>query len=239
MDDSGRLSIKISLISLLAASYAILFYFPIGFPIIGLEGARPISLAYVLALSYSLIFPVEYSASAIALGGLIISLIEFSPPFYLFNFLPGAFLALISSLYFRRKELSIILYGAIVMAYSLYPGGGPLYTYPYHIIPHLAVTILAVATTLKRLSSRTLRIVIPGMLGSFAGQAMGTLLFLIMYYNVSFHTPDAIRPIWVATILIYPVERLVLLVLGLILYLGIYKSIGGYLESVKGISINE
>ncbi len=240
MESGGRLSIKISLVSLLSATYAIFFYLPIGFPIIGLEGARPISIAYFLALAYSLLFPFEYSVSAITLGGFIVSLIEFSPPFYILNFLPGTFLAIVSSIYLRKPIYAIMIYFLSILLYFVYPGGGPLYSYPLHVLPHLIILILVFILTLTLVRKyRYLKVIIASLAGSFTGQAIGTLLFLLMYYNISFNSSESIKPIWVATLYIYPVERIILTILGLILFLAIRRSIETFIGEARSIPLNE
>ncbi len=230
-------SIRLALISVLSALYAILYYIPIGFPLIGLEGAKPISIAYFMALLIALLFPVEISFTSVALGGLIISIIQFSPPFYLLNFLPGAVMALVTSLYFRNELYSLVIYLVFLMAYVFYPGGGVFYTYPYHALPHalvlLTYTILN-ASVLPGFIAKYKDIISPLLLGAFSGQATGTTLFLMMYYGVSFLSPEAITPIWVFTLYVYPIERLVLIVGTLVLYLGVKESVKRYVgESVR------
>ena len=232
-----RNSLRLALISLFTALYAILYYLPIGFPLIGLEGAKPISIAYFMALLLALLFPIEISLASVALGGFIVSLIQISPPFYILNFLPGAVMALVASLYFRNKIYPLIIYLVLVLAYVFYPGGGVLYTYPYHAIPHAIVLLLYMVLSMSELSNRLGKykdVLSPAILGAFAGQAMGTTLFLAMYYGVSFQSPEAITPIWVFTLYVYPVERLVLIVGSIALYFGVRESIKRFLgESIE------
>lgn len=232
-----RYSVQLALVSLFAALYAILFYLPIGFPLIGLEGARPISIAYFMALLLALLFPIEISLPSVTLGGLIVSIIQFSPPFYILNFLPGAVMVLVASLYFRNKFYPLAIYLILIIIYALYPGGGVLYTYPYHAIPHALVFLLYTILNIFGLSSRMGRhwnIISPAIIGAFSGQAMGTILFLMLYYEVSFQSPEAITPIWIATLYIYPIERLVLTIGSIVLYIGVKESIKRFLgESVK------
>jgi len=236
-----RYSLKIALISVFTALYAVLYYLPIGFPIIGLEGAKPISIAYFMALLLALLFPIDISLPSVALGGLIVSIIQFSPPFYILNFLPGAVMAFVASLYFKDKVYPLIIYLVLVAIYTFYPGGGVFYTYPYHAIPHVLVILIYATLNMSSFSNRLGRykdIISPALLGAFAGQAMGTTLFLSMYYGVSFQSPEAITPIWIFTLYVYPIERLVLIIGSIALYFGVKESIRRFLGETSKIPMN-
>lgn len=240
-DDEYRnidsLSLKVALISILTSVYAVLYYLPVGFPLIGVEGARPISLAYFIVIVISILFPLEISVSSIALGGFIVSLIQLTPPFYILNFVPGAVMALATSIYFKRWFYPLPIYIPLIVIYAFYPGGGPIYTYPYHVIPHLIVLLLFTSLHIPhiyRFIGRYRDLVSSAFIGAFSGQAMGTLLFLALYYGFSFQSPEAITPIWVLTTYIYPIERIVLVVGSIIIYIGIRESIRRFLgESIR------
>jgi len=227
-----NISRKIALTGVLASTFFILRFIPIGFPVIGLPGAT-IRLSQIWVLTTSALFPPEISVLAVALGAGLGSAFSMAPPFYALGFLPATVAAATTSLYKYSWWKPLTIYLPILAGYLIYPDVGIIWTYPLHAWFHLAVLSLY---TLGAISWRRYGRELSILLGAASGQATGTLLFMAMYYpNIIDY--DAFIGIWIATSIVYPIERMILAGGGVILYHALYKALErylgrGYLETI-------
>lgn len=223
-----RLTISISLISVLSTIYSVLNLFPIGFPIVGAPGARPILITQFLAITYGYLFGPIVGTFSILLGGVIISLIYIAPPFFILNPLPPAVSSLTASLMVRKPHLALILYISIWTLYLIYPYIGPLWTFPlvtwFHIFVLVLILIFNYYKRVKRLSyDNPMVIFIISLFSTLATHLTGSLLFESMYYPAIIPSIEGFKKIWVLTTFIYPVERLVISTLATTITLPMYR----------------
>ncbi len=230
-----RLSQKIALTAILASTFFILRYIPIGFPIIGVSGGT-IRLGQIWVLAASALFPPEISVLSVALGGGLATIINVSPPFYLLNFLPATIAALTVSLYRFGGEKPLLIYIPLLLTYLLYPEVGILWSYPLHTWFHLIGLSLYI---LAALVYRRYGLEASILLGSLSGQLTGTILFMAMYYP-SIIEYEAMVGVWMATTPVYPVERAVLTVAAVVIYHAVYKAFENYApELFRGLGISK
>lgn len=219
-----RLSISISLIGVNAAVFTILYLYHMGFPIIGLSGAKPISIAEAYALAAGYLFGWEIGFVSIFVGGLISSYIVFSPPFYILNFLPASISALLTGLFKENKVKPLLLYTLLLIMYLLYPYVGVLWLYPLNIWFHILIASIYLIVYFRygeRVIDHNLGLFLIILLSTLAAQLTGSILFEILYYPTI--NVEGFKGIWMLTTLIYPVERILLAIGGYILVIGLKK----------------
>jgi hypothetical protein len=222
----------ISLLSIFSSLYAVISLYPIGFPIIGLESARPIQVTQFIAILYGYLFGPVLGSLAVGIGGFISSSITITPPFYQLNFLPAYISAFVSGLSIRYKKGVLAVFLILWASYFLYPNVGPIWLFPYNTWFHIVAFILYTfsITFLYRFRGPKEReniiiIFATSLLSTITGQLLGATLFQAMYYPTMISTVEGFRIIWITTTFIYPIERLVIAVLATLAIIPIYRII--------------
>jgi len=224
----------LSLSALLAAVYFVLSIAPIGFPIIGLSSARPIHISEAIPLIYVEIFRLHIGLLATLIGGIILSIYLVQPPFYLLNFIPATTSALIYGLIKENKPIyAYMIYLIMLIIYYFYPVVGPAYLYPSHIWFHIIIFSTLI------LSSKfwtKINIFLQLLLATLSAQLSGTILFEIIYYP-NFLNVETFKYIWLVTSYLYPIERVIIAIIATILIYPVSKLIkryfGEYLDFIK------
>jgi len=221
LDYLMRLSIKIGLTSLLAALYMVLKLVPLGFPVIGVEGAV-INISQAVVIALSLLLPPWISIPSVALGEAVASTINPRPPFYLLGFLPATLGATVATLYRYGWRKPLLVYLPLLIIYAAYPPVGPLWTYPLHTWFHLVGLSIYIA---MHIAMPRYGWVSAALLAALAGQAGGTTLFMALYYPTIIGEVGGFTAIWIATAPVYPVERLLLAVAAITIYMAVAKTL--------------
>ena len=224
-----RLSIFTSLIGINAAIYAVLYIYNIGFPIIGLSSARPISIAESYALAIGYVFGWWIGSLSIAVGGVIASYVNMAPPFYILNFLPAAVSTLMIGILRVNRIKPLILYILLLLGYLFYPYVGVAWLYPLNIWFHILILVSYIGVSLYyRRSTQDNKIILFLMvlISTLSAQLTGSILFEGFYYPSI--PVEGFRDIWIATTFIYPIERMILAVVGYILLIGIRDVLNRY-----------
>jgi hypothetical protein len=217
-----RLSIFTSLVGVNAAIYAVLYIYNIGFPIIGLSSARPISIAESYALAVGYVFGWWIGFLSIAIGGLIVSYVNMAPPFYILNFLPAAVSTLMIGILRKDRIKPLTLYILLLLGYLFYPYVGVAWLYPLNTWFHILILLSYIGIYMYyRGGDHDNKIIIFLMvlLSTLSAQLAGSIMFEGFYYP---SIPiEGFRDIWIATTFIYPIERIILAIVGYIILIGI------------------
>ena len=202
--------------SLYAASWSLNL-----FPVIGAHG-RFITASSVLSPILGVVLGPVIGTLTATVGGLVGSVVTGAGAFGPLSFIPGAATALCSGLLSAgRKKTCIAVYVALLMAFALYPRVGPLWLYPQFLwFQFLGVPSLAVVDGAAMLSGGTKKSVIHLSAAFFAstlfGHISGCLLFEATYWPWLIPSPGAWRAIWKPLTWIYPVERILITVVSVL-----------------------
>ncbi len=217
----------ISITGVNAGIYSILYFFNIGFPIIGISGAKPISIAEAYAILSGYLFGWRVGGLSVAIGGFIVSYIQLSPPFYILNFIPAMTSAIYIGLIREKRVEAIYLYLILMIAYLLYPEVGIIWLYPLNIWFH--IIIYSIFLTIYLIEKRgRISSYIYILISTLSAQLIGSILFMMIYQSSI--TIDAFRGIWAVTTILYPIERIIIAGLAYILVIIISGRIEKYIN---------
>ncbi len=224
-----RLSVKVALTSVLAALFLVLKLIPLGFPVIGVEGAV-INISQAVVIALSLLFPPWISVPSVAIGEAVASTLNPRPPFHILGFIPATMGAAAASLYRYGWRTPLAIYIPLLILYMAYPPVGPLWTYPLHPWFHIIGLIIYIATNISLPRYGWLSTTL---LAALAGQAGGTLLFMLLYYPVIIPEAESFTGIWIATALIYPVERILMALAATAIYLALARALASASPEIR------
>jgi len=217
----------ISVTGVNAGIYSILYFFNIGFPIIGISGAKPISIAEAYAILSGYLFGWRAGGLSVAIGGFIVSYIQLSPPFYILNFIPATTSAIYMGLIREKRVEPIYLYLILITAYLLYPKVGVIWLYPLNIWFHILIYPVFLTIYLMEKRGRISKYVYI-LISTLSAHLIGSILFMIIYQSSL--TIDTFRGIWAVTTILYPIERVVIAGVAYILVIVISGRIKRYIN---------
>lgn len=231
----------IALIAVFSALYAVLRLIQV-FPIVGVPGAR-FSISDSLAPIYGIILG-PYAGGLSVVIGTFLGMALGKPVVFLgLDFLPALVNAVAVGLLVRRKWIPVIILNVgLLIVFLLYPLTSFLITIPGTniVIPFVWLHIVALAVLISPLgykagnwvnSSKTQNllagIAILGFVGTMMQHLMGNILFEIVFgvpiggWTASyFHTY-----IWPPIVIVYPWERLVLVILTILIGVPVVKAL--------------
>jgi predicted membrane protein len=196
-------------------------------PIIGLPGQAITAASIVAPLLGIILGPVIAGLSAF-LGGLVGSFFGFFSPL---SVTAGVATALCSGLISKKKQsYAVLLYLALFLSLTFYPNVGPAWLFPlYSWFQLVGLAILvsplqSLATSYQK-STSDVRLVysyfVTALVATLVGQIAGTLtLEFVMSPN-----RDYFFGTWVATFLLYPVERIIIAVVATVIAVPLAKAL--------------
>lgn len=181
-------------------------------PIIGLPG-QAITAAAILAPIIGTLFGPSIGLLSTFLGGIV----GFSMGYFsLLSFASGTIAALLSGIVSRgRRMMPAAIYLFIFLLFAFYPVVGPAWLYPPYLWFQI-VGFIVLISPLQSLAIRELKsnsdsrvlcgFFVTALTSTLAGQIAGSLVYeLIISPNIN----GAIGT-WLATVLLYPIERVII-----------------------------
>lgn len=229
----------IAIISIFTALYAVLRIIPT-MPMIGASGAS-FSLSDVIAPIYGLILGPYLGGLSVIIGSFLAMFIK-TPVFLGLDFLPATVAAVSVGLLMKRKWLPIIgLNVVLLLAFILHPNTSNFVSIPLSNITiplpfawlHI-VTLFILVSPLGRKATQWVRLPSPTkvavgigisfLIGTMMQHLMGNLLFeTILAQPIGTIPIDSYPGIWASIFFVYPIERLVLVILGTIVGTSLLK----------------
>lgn len=238
----------LALLSIFAALYSVLSLVSLS-PVIGDVGAS-IKLSSILAPLVGIILGPYLGMTAASLGGFIGWSIAQTGTFGFLSFVPGAFTAAVAGfLNGGKRVISVILYATVFLCQAFYPTIGPVWLFPYFLwfqLVGLVVLLLPLTSaTVKPKGNKTdlrglsLAIVTISLVSTLAGQIAGNLLFEITRWPIIYPQVEYWRiMMWEFLTVVYPVERVIITLLALIVGIPLIKAISAYGFEIGGIKKN-
>jgi hypothetical protein len=215
-----------------AALYAVLSFLPLN-PLIGAVG-KAITAATIIAPIIGILLEPYLSVSSTLLGGVIA--LAFSPFFSVPSLVAGVVAALCAGLLFaRRRLLSALLYGSLMILYGFHPFVGSVWLFPavmwLQVIGFLVLISPLQSMAIKYLhSDRSAKLsysfIVTIFTATMASQIAGTLVFELMYWPAVW--PDVAYwkyVVWPGLTFTYPVERAIITVIASLVGVALYKTL--------------
>ena len=233
---------SIMLVASLAAVYAILRIIPT-FPLVGVPGAY-FSVADVIASLYGILLGPYLGPLSIMLGTFI-GYFGGRPPVFLgLDFMPAAINSIVVGFIMRgKRKYSIIIYLVLLALFFFHPYtprmiqvglnfGENSFTFPFvwmHIIG-LIILVSPIGTHISRLINEksikmsAIGFLLLSLIGTLSQHLMGNLLFSSIILPTL--SAEAANTIWWGIFLVYPIERVIIVILSLIIGLPIIRTLG-------------
>jgi len=229
-------------VAIFAVLYALLRLIPT-FPMIGVSGAV-FSLSDMIAPIYGVILGPLIGPLSVVLGTFIAIALGKPVTFLFLDFLPATLNALVVGLILRRRFASAIVLNVIILAAFL---ANPLtaifvnvnlpnqsIALPFHWLHYLALAVLI--SPLSRKAAEWVRgasvanlakgLVVLSLIGTMLQHSTGGILFeVILGQYLGVVKPESYLVIWNTVFYIYPVERVVLVILATIVGTPIVRSL--------------
>jgi len=229
-------------VSIFAVLYALLRLIPT-FPMIGVSGAV-FSLSDMIAPIYGVILGPLIGPLSVILGTFIAIALGKPVVFLFLDFLPAALNALVVGLILRRRFVPAVALNVIVLAVFL---ANPLTTIfvaanlfsqsivlPFHWMHYLALAVLI--SPLSRMAAEWVGgssaanlakgLVVLSLVGTMLQHSTGGILFeVILGQYLGVVKPESYPLIWNTVFYIYPIERVVLIILATIVGTPIVRSL--------------
>jgi hypothetical protein len=230
------------LLASLAAVYAILRIIPT-FPLVGVPGAY-FSVADVIASLYGILLGPYLGPLSIMLGTFIGYFAGRPPVFLGFDFMPAAINSMVVGFIMRgKRKYSIILYLVLLTLFFFHPYaprmiqvglnyGEKSFVFPFvwmHIVG-LIILVSPVGThTSSLINEKSIKMSAIGFLllsliGTLSQHLMGNLLFSSIILPTL--SAEAANTIWWGIFWVYPIERVIIVILSLIIGLPIIRTLG-------------
>ena len=223
-----------------AVLYALLRLIPT-FPMIGVSGAV-FSLSDMIAPIYGVILGPFIGPLSIILGTFLAIALGKPPTFLFLDFLPATLNALVVGLIMRRRFASAIALNIVILAILL---ANPLttifvnlpnqtITLPFHWMHYIALATLIspigrrAAEWVRGASAANLAkgLAVLAFIGTMLQHSTGSILFeVILGQYLHVIKPESYLLIWNTVFYIYPVERIVLIILATIVGTPIVRSL--------------
>ncbi|WP_455279735.1 hypothetical protein [[Eubacterium] cellulosolvens] len=242
--DSRRFSRSnsIMLVASLAALYAILRIIPT-FPLIGVPGAY-FSVSDIIASLYGILLGPYLGPLSIMLGTFIGYFAGKPPVFLGLDFMPAAINSMVVGFIMRGKRTySIVVYMVLLTLFFIHPYaprmiqiglgyGQDDFAFPFvwmHIVG-LIILVSPVSTHISRLiNEKSIKMSVVGFLllsliGTLSQHLMGNLLFSSIILPTL--SVEAANTIWWGIFWVYPIERVIIVILSMIIGLPIIRTLG-------------
>ena len=223
----------LSFVAIFAALYMVLRMIPT-VPMFG-TGAS-FSLSDILPAIYGIILGPFVGGASIIIGTFIAMGLGRPVIFLGLDFLPATVCAIVAGLLYKRNWLTTIgLYSILLIAFSLYPLtsffisiqiGNAKYSFPFPWL-HIIALVVLLSPLGQRASSlikslKTVNITVGlttlAFIGTMAQHLMGNLLFeTILAKPVGSIDPAAYPIIWTGIFFVYPIERIVLVLVAVLI----------------------
>lgn len=229
----------IAIISIFTAVYAVLRIIP-SVPMIGASGAT-FSVSDIIAPIYGIILGPYIGGLSVVLGSFI-AMFGKPPVFLGLDFLPATVAAVSLGLLIKKKWIHVIALNVILLAaFVIHPNttlfidvpiGTGTVALPFFWLHIVALAVLI--SPLGRMASKWVNtnhatrtatgIAILAFIGTMMQHLMGNLLFeTVMAYPIGTIPLSAYPGIWTSIFLVYPIERLALVILSTIVGTSLLK----------------
>jgi hypothetical protein len=240
---SGKRRTKVvASVAIFAVLYALLRLIPT-FPMIGVSGAA-FSLSDIIAPIYGVILGPLIGPLSVILGTFIAIALGKPVIFLFLDFLPATLNALVVGLILRRRFVPAIALNVIILAAFL---ANPLtaifvtvnllsqsIVLPFHWMHYLALAVLI--SPLSRMAAEWVReastanlakgLVVLSLIGTMLQQSTGSILYeVILGQYLGVVKPESWLLIWNTVFYIYPIERVVLVILATVVGTPIVRSL--------------
>lgn len=234
---------NIALIASFAPCYTILSFLP-SFPIIGGVG-KSITAAVIISPVIGLLLNPYLSVLTIAVGGSAAFFMGASGLFGPLSFLPHAATAFCASLLLNEKRnVCLLSYISLLLAFAFYPDIGPAWSWPLMIWMHLiGLVILALPLPEKVIkisqnfenSKFVLSLFSIAFVASLYGHLAGSILFEI-FYRLAIPSVEDWKNLWFALTFVYPAERIIISGAATLIAIAIMKALKTQLQSLFNVS---
>jgi len=221
-----------------AALYAVLSLVSL-FPIIGAVGSF-ITLASIMAPLTGIILGPYIGAGAAAVGGFLGWSITQTGAFGFLSFIPGASTAFASGLLVNGKRMeSLAIYTVLFLMLAFYPSIGPAWLCPFYLWFQL-IGLAVIVSPLTSLAVRSMRrndnladlsfgVGIVSLGSTLLGQMAGNVMFELtrwptIYPQIEFWRTGQ----WQFLTFVYPVERLIITLVAMVVGAPLLKAIKAY-----------
>jgi hypothetical protein len=210
---------EVALAVCFTALYVVLSFLPM-FQIISFFG-KAITAATIIAPIIGILLGTYLCVTCTFLGGMIGLLVNplFSPP----SLVAGIVTALCASLlYANKRNLCILIYSALLLAFGFYPSIGPLWLYPPQMwfqFSGLILLILPLQSGTRRNapqnynSNFVVAFFVTCLTSTLAGQIAGSLVFEAISWPNIFKEVGFWQGYWFGLTFLYPAERTVIALL--------------------------
>ena len=240
---------SIMLVASLAAVYAILRIIPT-FPLLGVPGAY-FSVSDVIASLYGILLGPYLGPLSIMLGTFIGYFAGKPPVFLGLDFLPAAINSIVVGFVMRgKRKYSIIIYLVLLVLFFIHPYaprmiqiglsyGEDGLAFPF-IWMHLIGLIILVSPvgkhTSRLINEKSIKMSAIGFLllsliGTLSQHLMGNLLFSSIILPTL--SVEAANTIWWGIFWVYPIERVLIVILSVIIGLPIIRTLGTSIFNIK------
>jgi len=230
------------LVASLAAVYAILRIIPT-FPLVGVPGAY-FSVADVIASLYGILLGPYLGPLSIMLGTFIGYFAGRPPVFLGLDFMPAAINSMVVGFIMRgKRKYSIIIYLVLLALFFFHPYaprmiqvgfkfGEDSFAFPFvwmHVIG-LIILVSPVGAHISRLINEksikmsAIGFLLLSLIGTLSQHLMGNLLFSSIILPTL--SAEAANTIWWGIFWVYPIERVIIVILSLIIGLPIIRTLG-------------
>jgi hypothetical protein len=214
---------EIGLVAVFTALYAVLAFLPM-FQLIGFFG-KTITAAIILAPIIGIILGPYVGSLSAFLGGTIG--FAFSPFFTLPSLVSGVTISLCAALlYSGKRKHCIAIYLLLLLTFGFYLPIGPAWLYPQMMwfqMVGLAILVSPLqSTAIRHLKSGNIAKAFYALLVTFltstlAGQIAGSLVFEATFWPLLIPTIEGWKANWMLLTFIYPLERITLAVLSMLI----------------------
>ena len=232
---------QIAFTAIFAAVYAVFRMIPT-VPMIGVPGVT-FSLSDILVPLFGIILGPYVGGFSVLIGTFVAMPVK--PPIFLgLDFLPAFINAVALGFLVRRKWISIITLNVILLfAFALnpltllivnVPFGSTNIAFPFIWVHVIALIVLISPLSLKATkwveqSKATLAIAgftVLAFIGTMMQHLMGNILYEnIFVYVTNFMTPESLALRWQAVFFLYPIERLILVILAVLVGLPLIRAL--------------
>lgn len=240
---------SIMLVASLAAVYTILRIIPT-FPLLGIPGAY-FSVSDVIASLYGILLGPYLGPLSIILGTFIGYFAGKPPVFLGLDFLPAAINSIVVGYVMRgKRKYSVIIYLILLVLFFIHPYaprmiqiglsyGEDSLKFPFvwmHLIG-LIILVSPVGTHISKLINEksikmsAIGFLLLSLIGTLSQHLMGNLLFSSIILPTL--SVEAANTIWWGIFWVYPIERVIIVILSVIIGLPIIRTLGTSIFNIK------
>lgn len=214
------------------------------FPVIGLPGGRFSASDVILPLYGVLLGPLQ--GTIVVVLGTVLGFVAKPPAFLFLDFLPPAVNTLIVGLLYRKRTWpALLVYMLALLAFLLGPFTlvfvriglfGSEFDIPFHWLHLVAIPIALVLTRLDAAGEKAERITWKrfsgcALLGTMGQHSTGSLLFQCVLGFTGSLSREGFVALWHAVFWVYPVERVILVLVGTLVGVPVVRVLTGAFEN--------